>query len=205
LPIEFRSCVTPDAVTHLADLLLSKRTFKNPQFIINKHTSDILQVKDPTSNSSNQDNTRLLKIVHNSTMASPSFHPFPKLPAELRLQIWNDACVVRHLNHHGLHYIDVGRLVDGMSLFAFHPQYGHTSVTSACLMDNGLWTACKESRDVIKGWLDAVGQGKPSHRASFTIRGSEGEPYAYCTVNPWQDIFCIQASDWCVLHDHSKP
>ncbi|KAM0541893.1 hypothetical protein ACHAPJ_013039 [Fusarium lateritium] len=84
------------------------------------------------------------------------------MPPELRLQIWQDACLPSSQHRRGLHYMDVE--VDK------HENRGWSCVTalrcdwtsppekrdsigrnnrSAYLWDAGLWRACKESREVI--------------------------------------------------------
>ncbi|KAL4728970.1 hypothetical protein ACLX1H_003376 [Fusarium chlamydosporum] len=86
-------------------------------------------------------------------MAVSVFHPFPRLPVELRLRIWEAACAGSTDSHRNLQYIDV-RNGEGVPIPCNWPKApGQMSTTkinrSAYLIDGGLWRACKESREVI--------------------------------------------------------
>ncbi|CAG7565205.1 unnamed protein product [Fusarium equiseti] len=64
-------------------------------------------------------------------MSSPTVHPFPKLPYELRLLIWEASCFNGNKNtRHGLNYIDVSG--------SLKCRPAEKSKTSVCLMDTGL-------------------------------------------------------------------
>ncbi|KAF5254868.1 hypothetical protein FANTH_364 [Fusarium anthophilum] len=79
-------------------------------------------------------------------MSPDTFHPFPNLPVEIRLQIWEDACFDWGCGRFGLHYI---QLNENRSAFLWHA---------------GLWTACKESRDIVgKHWSSQGWNWKPLH------------------------------------------
>ncbi|RFN47517.1 hypothetical protein FIE12Z_8234 [Fusarium flagelliforme] len=129
-------------------------------------------------------------------MATPSLHRFPDLPTELRLQIWNSSCVPRIPNRHAVHYIDVDKdnSLTG-HLEVFHRGFGDDETKSACLMDAGLWTTCRESRDVItKQWLATHSDGFGT-LTKMLIRGN-GEKDGQCLVSPFRDMFCLKARDW---------
>ncbi|KAF5681528.1 hypothetical protein FCIRC_5498 [Fusarium circinatum] len=89
-----------------------------------------------------------------------TFHPFPKLPAELRIQIWDVACLSYDFyspRQTMMHYINVEPSADGTTLLAFHeptadPVGGDDN--SASLV-HALLTACKESREAASQyWND---------------------------------------------------
>ncbi|KAF4966972.1 hypothetical protein FSARC_5411 [Fusarium sarcochroum] len=93
-------------------------------------------------------------------MASATFHPFAKLPLELRLQIWEAACLPSSKHHRGLHYMDIeaeelenrGAMIVLRCDWSSPPEKRDPislSNRSAYLWDGGLWRACKESRKVI--------------------------------------------------------
>ncbi|KAG8665377.1 hypothetical protein FPOAC2_10452 [Fusarium poae] len=87
------------------------------------------------------------------------FHPFVRLPAELRLQIWQAACFRPSPSDRRIQYVTAQDEETVVPL----PCNWHQSRQgisrqgissgdknrSAYLIDGGLWKACKESRDVI--------------------------------------------------------
>ncbi|RFN47279.1 tetracycline resistance protein [Fusarium flagelliforme] len=156
-------------------------------------------------------------------MDSPIFHPFPRLPTELRLQIWEAVCVESTPTSRGLQYIDVRN--------GWAKPIPHTENRSAYLIDGGLWKACRESRKVISrrsqfsDWLRikrrAMDERKhfrrynPPGQSGFNPDGldgkdlphpaivntCEGEEDCQMFVRPSRDIFCIQVKDWKDLVD----
>ncbi|KAJ4004841.1 hypothetical protein NW766_011575 [Fusarium irregulare] len=77
-------------------------------------------------------------------MSSRTFHPFPKLPYELRLLIWEASCFNgNEKTRHGLNYVDVSDTDD------IKCRPADDTTTSDCLMDTGLWEACDESKAVM--------------------------------------------------------
>ncbi|CCT75441.1 uncharacterized protein FFUJ_11462 [Fusarium fujikuroi IMI 58289] len=134
-------------------------------------------------------------------MAASSFDPFPRLPTELRLQIWITACVSYPSDDRGVHYIDVEPISTG-SMLSSSPtltaRLADGDKNSACLRNGGLWTACKESRDVMiqysrVGALDC---------ARISICGN-GEGWS-SPVNPTRDIFCVKSKAWKTPDDHGQ-
>ncbi|UPK95212.1 hypothetical protein LCI18_006147 [Fusarium solani-melongenae] len=101
-------------------------------------------------------------------MGSSVFHPFPRLPTELRLQIWQSACLPSQRQRRGLHYFNLDqdkKLVSfGWNQITSLELQGSASQAgrSAYLWHGGLWTACKESRAVVmkhsqlKEWGDLL-------------------------------------------------
>ncbi|KAH7174042.1 uncharacterized protein B0J16DRAFT_389925 [Fusarium flagelliforme] len=80
-------------------------------------------------------------------MDTSSFHKFPQLPTELRLQIWEAACshVLTTTYYCGLQYVDIyHRQAIVPKQVSFEKQN-----RSAYMLDSGLWKACKESKEVI--------------------------------------------------------
>ncbi|KAG5821434.1 hypothetical protein H9Q74_000271 [Fusarium xylarioides] len=134
-------------------------------------------------------------------MAASSFHPFPRLPTELRLQIWIVACVSHQPDGHGIHYIDAeptsteGTLSPSSTFVACLAERDRDS---ACLRTGGLWTACKESRDVMIQYSRVDGHDC----ARISIRGT-GEDWD-SPVNPAHDIFCIRSKTWNTHDNHAE-
>ncbi|KPA35923.1 hypothetical protein FLAG1_11342 [Fusarium langsethiae] len=160
-------------------------------------------------------------------MASSVFHPFARLPVELRLQIWDAACVGSPASQRGLQYIDV-RNDEAVPIPCDWPKApGQISTTrinrSAYMIDGGLWRACKESREVIaknthfKDWVRIqkraivhyeyfyrCSAGWPGGNKSTypaIINTCEGEEEFRMLVYPANDIFCIQVDDWIDLRE----
>ncbi|KAI8654127.1 2EXR domain-containing protein [Fusarium sp. Ph1] len=157
-------------------------------------------------------------------MDSSTFHPFPNLPTELRLHIWETFLRPSQRHWPGLHYCTIGndkRLVPlSWGKFDRLKRHGRANPDhrSACLWHAGLWAACKESRAVImehyqlREWNDLLKIGQQERRvpeyyyadrvggreavppAMITVR--EGHDESYLTVYPTRDIFCI-TSDSC--------
>jgi hypothetical protein len=148
-----------------------------------------------------------------SEMSSLSFHPFPKLPPELRLKIWKSACFPFTPSEHGLHYVDLVSLTDNelpedervygtpMEVIALLPdlqtspkpqEFVGRANRSAYMWDAGLWNACRESRGVIAAHfrLHISRRQKPSLPICLFLRNKE--PAAPLMVMPTRDIFCIK-------------
>ncbi|KAF5671569.1 hypothetical protein FDENT_10863 [Fusarium denticulatum] len=134
-------------------------------------------------------------------MAASSFPSFPRLPTELRLQIWIVACVSHQPDGHGIHYIDVeptsteGTLSPSSTFVAC---LAEGDKDSACLRNGGLWTACKESRDVMIRYSRVDNHDC----ARISIRG-KGEDWD-SPVNPTHDIFCIRSKAWNTHDNHAE-
>ncbi|KAF5630294.1 tetracycline resistance protein s [Fusarium sp. NRRL 52700] len=134
-------------------------------------------------------------------MAASSFHPFPRLPTELRLQIWIGACVFDQPDDYGIHYIDVepsftqGIPSPSCTLIA---RLADGDKNSACLRDGGLWTACKESRDIMIRYSSVGGRDF----VRINIRGN-GKDW-HSPVHPTHDIFCIKSKTWNSPDNHSE-
>ncbi|KAM0349833.1 hypothetical protein ACHAPU_003667 [Fusarium lateritium] len=148
-------------------------------------------------------------------MAPSVFHPFARLSVELRLRIWEAACIGSPASHPGLQYINV-RNDEAVPLPCDWPKAsGQISTTkvnrSAYLIDGGLWRACKESRKVMaeyahfEDWARSAdwsgGNGSP-HPA--IIDTCHGEEECRMLVYPANDIFCIQVDDWIDLKEQGS-
>ncbi|KAF5644786.1 hypothetical protein F25303_5837 [Fusarium sp. NRRL 25303] len=133
-------------------------------------------------------------------MAPSSFEPFPRLPTELRLQIWIAAYVFYPSDDRGVHYIDepssTGSIVSPSHTLRARLADGDKN--SACLRNGGLWTACKESRDVMIQYsrVDAL------DCARISICGN-GEGWS-SPVNPTRDMFCVKSKAWKTPDDHGQ-
>lgn len=153
-----------------------------------------------------------------------TFRPSPRLPAELRLHIW-EACLRPSQRHQpGLHYCTIGndkRLVPlSWGKFDQLKEHGRANPDhrSACLWHAGLWTACKESRAIImehyklKEWINSLDirqqnrtvpeyyytnqYGSRRFHAPAMINVREGHDESHLTVCPARDVFCV-TSDSC--------
>lgn len=150
-----------------------------------------------------------------------TFHKFPDLPPELRIQIWKAACRPRSTTECGLHYVHVDT-VEGdweydeseyEELEHIEPRIAHLSAfkrlsddpirgtTSAYLWDAGLWTACKESRLAITkhheigSWNMVQAQSSADWSGqSFPLRVKpHGQDNGLTAmVFPNRDILCIR-------------
>ncbi|KAL6923404.1 hypothetical protein FSST1_000678 [Fusarium sambucinum] len=165
-------------------------------------------------------------------MSLSVFHPFARLPVELRLQIWGVACLVSTPSDRRLQYVDVqdGEVVSSpCNWHQYREQIPPQSKNrSSYLIDGGLWKACKESREVIAqhshfyDWVriqkqaivdndsfskcpaDWPGGHESAHPAIIDTCQDEDE--CRMLVYPARDIFCIQVEDWVALQQpHYDP
>ncbi|KAI6758436.1 hypothetical protein HG530_010676 [Fusarium avenaceum] len=156
-------------------------------------------------------------------MASSTFHPFSRLPTEVRLKIWEAACFPFQQHHKGLHYVELFDVDDyhtkmrqikhkNQDLDSDHSS--HSANPSAYIWDVGLWTACKESREVVHCHLkidDPIKvridfQEDSSQPVSRVNDGNDvqfGYLYSHdssqdhkLVVRLSQDMFCIRGNNW---------
>ncbi|KAJ4003692.1 hypothetical protein NW752_011113 [Fusarium irregulare] len=120
-------------------------------------------------------------------MDTYSFGSFPNLPAELRLQIWeeacHEACREREANHPGVQYTIVRESSPTRIDLVHQPVHLDGNARSGTMRDGGLWLACKESRDAIEEHCP----NGPGSGGKVLI----GDEWSYY-VHPSHDIFCIQ-------------
>ncbi|KAF5610643.1 uncharacterized protein FSUBG_2904 [Fusarium subglutinans] len=135
-----------------------------------------------------------------------SFHPFPKLPAELRIQIWDAACLsydLYSLRGIGMHYIDLDPSADDTTILAYHKSTADAvdgDDHSACLV-HALLTTCKESRYVVSRYWNHYRYGDMSvPPAMLPVREIGGVWHA--PVCPAKDIFCIKSKTWNTPDNH---
>ncbi|PNP58422.1 hypothetical protein FNYG_15085 [Fusarium nygamai] len=129
-----------------------------------------------------------------------SFHRFPRLPLELRLQIWDAACLSyifydRHKPR--MHYIDVEPSAESNTLLAYHRSTVNVAEgddKSGCLI-HALWTACSESREAVSRYWRNYPYGNLSLPPA-RLRMREHEGVWDAPVCPTKDIFCIKAKRW---------
>ncbi|KAF5529388.1 hypothetical protein FNAPI_13891 [Fusarium napiforme] len=129
-----------------------------------------------------------------------SFHLFPRLPLELRLQIWDAACLsyIYYDRHKArMHYIDVEPSSDSNTLLAYHRSTVDVAEgvdKSGCLI-HALWSACSESREAVSRYWRNYPYGNLSlPPARLSMHANEGVWDA--PVCPTRDIFCIKAKSW---------
>ncbi|ENH71930.1 hypothetical protein FOC1_g10002123 [Fusarium oxysporum f. sp. cubense race 1] len=87
----------------------------------------------------------------------PAFRYFKRLPIELRLKIWEAACLPSTDADHGLHYVTLDVVEEALKRPCEKSSEATNPNKSAYLWDAGLWLACKESRSVIAKHLDFEG------------------------------------------------
>ncbi|KAG7406677.1 hypothetical protein Forpe1208_v013815 [Fusarium oxysporum f. sp. rapae] len=169
-------------------------------------------VEDPDHGDRRKQTEDTLALSSNE-MSSPTFHPFPNLPPELRLQIWKSACFPFTANESGLHYADLANLPDKnlheaedlywspIEMIALLPDFQTSPKPlesvgrpngSVYMWDAGLWKACRESRGVIAAHchLHILPKGEPSFPNCLFLRNKE--PAAPLMVMPTRDIFCTK-------------
>ncbi|EFY89750.1 hypothetical protein MAC_04182 [Metarhizium acridum CQMa 102] len=165
-------------------------------------------------------------------MASSTFHAFPRLPCELRLRIWELALRPQHAG--GLHhfFIDLEGNKDGIDpkLFVGVDDWAggidpakrdialnigrlqsNSSATpgkgSVYYWDAGLWTACRESRDVITRRSESDYQHRTEHysllrrerigcRHPSFAKVRQGNQAWNLVVQPQRDLFCFHVQGW---------
>jgi hypothetical protein len=155
-----------------------------------------------------------------------TFHGFPRLPVEVELQIWKEACSLFDIPDYdsykqaGLHYVNFDTVRSGgkdrLALRALDHNQGPRDDDkapydnrSAYMWDDGLWGACKLSREVITDKIYSKRLQLPNYRqrhlgspAILTSRNAdEGQGYM---VFPERDMFCIRTTDWKSLPQHFK-
>ncbi|XEU96044.1 hypothetical protein FSHL1_001329 [Fusarium sambucinum] len=126
-------------------------------------------------------------------MATASFHLFSRLPTELQLMIWEEACATQQPHQRAIHHVDIVVHSQDLLLEVIHPGFGNDPFGSACLVNFGLWKACRESRWVITRHFN---HDRYNGWTKMKIRGTAGSPNSYCLVDRNEDIFCIRANDW---------
>lgn len=145
-------------------------------------------------------------------MALLTFHPFTSLPYELRFNIWELAVRPTH-NTGGLHQFVVldsedmkgptqdltilgreSRFDPGAYIAAVARLSGayDNGNRSAYLWDAGLWTACKESREVITKYSK---QKDWSGTPSVMVAVQDGQHW-HVMVHPCRDLFCFTPKSW---------
>ncbi|KAJ4007462.1 hypothetical protein NW752_007555 [Fusarium irregulare] len=151
-------------------------------------------------------------------MSLSVFHPFTRLPTEMRWKVWKAACLESTRTSHGLQYIDVK--------YGWAKPIPYNQNRSAYLFGHGLWKACRESRQVLcqqwefYGWLEiqkrAIDEDKcfkdygPPGKSRFhpDILGVKEYPHpaiidlcgcgedCRMLVRPGRDIFCLKIENW---------
>ncbi|KAK7416730.1 hypothetical protein QQX98_005056 [Neonectria punicea] len=162
-------------------------------------------------------------------MATSTFHHFPELPRELRDLIWAHAVRPARPGAHFFTLFDAKNKAEARRLHEHavlrdDPKWCNlaaprcneleprtpswtASNPSAYLIDGGLWTACKESREVMEKHFDTVAwrqkccayldvwftKDRPNAPATgaFTSNGNT----QYFTMYPKTDLFCLQPHD----------
>ncbi|KAF5971898.1 hypothetical protein FBULB1_8986 [Fusarium bulbicola] len=149
-------------------------------------------------------------------MSRDTFHPFPNLPVEIRLQIWEDACFDWGCGRFGLHYIQSNE--------------NRQLAPPELRMANDWCKKQIESRDIVgkhwssQGWSDFQKNTKDKslgdviwfHSEPFPppipIRIRQGLIHRKGDYEPWRqvadmerDTFCVTAESWESLVRNWKP
>ena len=125
-------------------------------------------------------------------MSAQTFHRFLELPCELRHLIWEASCFNRHEKRHGIHYVDCHGWRHHCTRINCQP--ASESQISACLMDAGLWAACRESRRVTQRRMRQHGVlSTDEENRSLCLKGREP---ATLIIDEHKDIICFRLSDW---------
>lgn len=149
----------------------------------------------------NQNNADVVKmetaVATNNNTPLSLFHPFPKLPIELRLCIWEMAVRPTGPWHRGVHFFSVQRDTNN-DLFTTIPSFSETSRLpwnpSAYVFDFGMWTACTESRAVVTSQIRKhVEPQDRKHAGVARVRHNE-EDITFGLL-PDDDLICIQLPD----------
>ncbi|KAF5552088.1 hypothetical protein FPHYL_9035 [Fusarium phyllophilum] len=152
-------------------------------------------------------------------MSAPTFHPFPRLPMEIQLQIWMTACADSIFpgdtssEQGGLQYVNVDTVRTGggdiLTLRVLDKQDPNDDARvstnrSAYMRDGGLWGACKLSRGIITMkticmWYQLV-DSHQNYVGSLAILPSRNtdEAHGYMVI-PRRDVFCLRTADWKAL------
>ncbi|CEF88227.1 unnamed protein product [Fusarium graminearum] len=152
-------------------------------------------------------------------MAFNTFHPFPRLPTELRMQIWEAACRGLRQSFQAVHYVTLDEYTE-MSPLKHNWDDSKPRNKSIYLWDAGLWTACQESRDVVaKHWgkqprpyndddmldccsleeynhYDRIWPEEDSGRRVLMLHSRVDGEHWRQMVYPKYDLLCIVADDW---------
>ncbi|GKT61346.1 hypothetical protein ColTof3_08685 [Colletotrichum tofieldiae] len=118
-----------------------------------------------------------------------TFHPFPKLPAELRLCIWEMTVRSTGPDRSGVHFFGIQQYSkDSSCCFTTLPVFPQISQRpwkqknpSSYFSDFGVWMACKESRAVVTSRLyDASWSfSNWTYGTLFDMRNEEGPRGAF--------------------------
>ncbi|KAJ0136837.1 hypothetical protein CTA2_2116 [Colletotrichum tanaceti] len=140
-----------------------------------------------------------------------TFHNFSSLPPELRLLIWE--CALRP-SHPGVHFFSLEtKAIVTESVARQRPSGGHRDTKyilappafttgprrmwrddnpSTYLVDAGLWSAQRESRDVVQRNLDRLLMRRSPGGARDAATGPSQQPGGTLRTLPHQDLICIQ-------------
>ncbi|KAF5527600.1 hypothetical protein CGCA056_v000527 [Colletotrichum aenigma] len=138
-----------------------------------------------------------------------TFHSFSKLPAELRLCIWEFAVRPAGPDHPGAHFFSVQRDVKTGKRFTTFPSFTQKSKPlwkennpSAYFYDFGMWTACKESRMIVTKQMTRRYKGLRwgTNRAVAHIR--HGQENITFGILPGPGLICMQLPDTEALYPY---
>ncbi|OBR09164.1 hypothetical protein CH63R_07929 [Colletotrichum higginsianum IMI 349063] len=130
-----------------------------------------------------------------------TFHPFPRLPVELRLCIWEMVIRPTGPGRPGVHFFAVQPDADDSTRgFITLPVFPETSQRpwnqknpSSYFSDIGMWTACKESRAVVTGRLARRYEGH-GQTDWDTVKLRHGQENIAFDLDR-EDLICMQVPD----------
>ncbi|KAL7785860.1 hypothetical protein V8C37DRAFT_405643 [Trichoderma ceciliae] len=158
-----------------------------------------------------------------------TFHSFLRLPTEIRRMIWGLAARDFQRGAHFLTALGIpeeNKELEATAIFDYGSVFGCSLAApkakdipnsvhhwtdgnpSAYIQDAGMWTACWESRAIMKQRYEKLGDGvvKPSDWFTHPFSGSrfthKKEEWKF-KICPSQDLFCIQPLNtqppWCMM------
>ncbi|KAG8670285.1 hypothetical protein FPOAC2_09635 [Fusarium poae] len=142
-------------------------------------------------------------------MTYTTFHPFVRLPIELRIMIWDEACLEPcrryRQGHRAIHYMTVH---EGSVHPLNHDSNGSKLKNkSVYLWHAGMWMACRESQRVIASRDMNLVRPEEEDTAALVLSFKLGAEQ-WRQIVPSEDLFCICRSnkklvdpDWSCLVD----
>ncbi|KAF5516226.1 hypothetical protein CGCS363_v000537 [Colletotrichum siamense] len=138
-----------------------------------------------------------------------TFHSFSKLPAELRLCIWELAVRPTGPDRPGAHFFSVQRDVKTGKRFTTFPSFTQKSKPlwkednpSAYFYDFGMWTACKESRMIVTKQIARRYKDLRWGNSRAVAHIRHGQEDITFGLFPRQDLICMQLPDTKNLYPH---
>ncbi|RBR05084.1 hypothetical protein FVER53590_12870 [Fusarium verticillioides] len=153
-----------------------------------------------------------------------TFHGFPRLPIEVQLQKWKEACILSVIPGYdsykqaGLYFVNVDTVKSGREDRLALRALGHyqglngdekapNSNRSAYMWDGGLWGAFKLSREVITEKIYSMWLRLPDYHQDYlgrpvTLTSRNADERLGYMVFPQRDMFFFRTTNWKSLPQH---